>query len=380
MFRRRTLGFLLIVVVIAMGSAAVAQTWAVSGSAVCFNYGQTSQCSGSGQIRQVVSQPAQFREQYEAGYAAGQGMGALIQSIAAAWAEHRARVNAERADVRAQLQQYGDAAVALLKEDVAIQAATLSLYADLRELDPAQASVYDEGSAIARKMQDVENRAIEQTPKNIAIIAQAKDLKFLRQNVETNRKLYDTIYRSVQRSYIWAQLLQAQDVQLSAGRTRGGPPAKQTAVLKLESSSDQPRTVSPSAPSDRTPPQGDVFFWPDEQAPAPGAALFEVVMTAHAYDGVLDILRQAQKGDTSAQTGTSVLETGYHPATVNLSSWQKNNPRSAAAMFYWQDEQVDGATSVMHFQMTQRAYEQILALAAGSKLRIRPSETGNQNK
>jgi len=52
--------------------------------------------------------------------------------------------------------------------------------------------------------------------------------------------------------------------------------------------------------------------------------------------------------------------------------------------FYWQDEQVDeqvdGATSVMHFQMTKRAYEQILALAAGSKLRIRPSETGSQTR
>ena len=103
-------------------------------------------------------------------------------------------------------------------------------------------------------------------------------------------------------------------------------------------------------------------------------------MTAHAYDGVVDMQRQARKGDTSVQAGGSVLETNYHPATVNLASWQKSNPGPAPSLFYWQDEQVDGATSVMYFHMTKRAYEQILALAAGSKLRIRPSETGNQNR
>jgi len=46
MFRAQPLVFLLIAVVIAMVPAAVAQTWTVNGSAMCFNYGQTSQCSG----------------------------------------------------------------------------------------------------------------------------------------------------------------------------------------------------------------------------------------------------------------------------------------------------------------------------------------------
>ena len=377
MFRAQPLGFLLIAVVMAMVPAAVAQTWTVSGSAMCFNYGQTSQCSGTAQIRQVIGQPADFRQQYEAGYAAGQGIGSLVQSIAAAWAEHRARVDAARADVRGQLRKYGDAAVRLMEEDAKLQLTISALYSDLRLVDPTHSSVYDEGTAIAGKTLDIEMRAVEQAPKNLAIIEQAKDLKFLRQNVEGQHKLYDTIYSSVQRSYIWAQLLLAQDVQL-----RGGSPGIQTPSLKLESASDQPRTAGSSAPapSGGTPTQGDVFFWPDEHAPAPGAVLFEAVMTAHAYDGVLDMLRQARKGDSSAQAGNTVLETNYHPATVNLASWQKSNPGSAPALFYWQDEQVDGATSVMHFQMTKRAYEQILALAAGSKLRIRPSGTGNQNR
>jgi hypothetical protein len=358
-----------------MVPSAGGQTWTVSGSAMCFNYGQTSQCSGTAQIRQVIGQPADFRQQYDAGYAAGQGVGALIQSIALAWAEHRARVNAERADIRTQLQQYGDASEKLMEEDAKLQLTIMALYSDLRLVDPTHSSVYDEGNEIAGKTLDIEMRAVEQSPKNIATIVQAKDLKFLRQNVEVQHKLYETIYSSVQRSYIWAQLLLAQDTQL-----RGGSPGIQTSSLKLESGSDQPRTVGSSAPAPPggTQPRGDLFFWPDEQAPGPGAALFEAVMTAHAYDGVLDMLRQARKGDTSIQG--SVLESNYHPATVNLASWQKSNPGSTPALFYWQDEQVNGATSVMYFHITKRAYEQILALAAGSKLRIRPSEIGNQNR
>jgi hypothetical protein len=63
----------------------------------------------------------------------------------------------------------------------------------------------------------------------------------------------------------------------------------------------------------------------------------------------------------------------YHPSTVSLDSWQKSNPNSAPSLFYWQGEEVNGATLVMHFQMSKRAYEQMLALVAGSELRVRPS-------
>jgi hypothetical protein len=133
----------------------------------------------------------------------------------------------------------------------------------------------------------------------------------------------------------------------------------------------------PPAPSSSTP--QDVFVWFDESTPGPGAPLFEVVVTAHAYDGALAILRQARQGNTSVQNGTSVLDTGYHPATMSLDSWQRSNPNSAPSLFYWQGENVNGATSVMHFQMTKRAYEQMLALIAGSDLRVRPSQSSNQN-
>jgi hypothetical protein len=45
-------------------------------------------------------------------------------------------------------------------------------------------------------------------------------------------------------------------------------------------------------------------------------------------------------------------------------------------LFYWQGEQVNDATPVMHFQMTRRAYEQMLAITAGSELRVQPSQAG----
>jgi hypothetical protein len=132
------------------------------------------------------------------------------------------------------------------------------------------------------------------------------------------------------------------------------------------------------APAPSNPVPQDVFMWFDESAPRPGAPLFEVVVSARAYDGALAILRQARQGNTSVQAGTSVLDTGYHPATVGLDSWQKSNPNSAPSLFYWQGEEVTGGTRVMHFQMTKRAYEQMLALVAGSDLRVRPSQTSNQ--
>ncbi|MGA2000805.1 MAG: hypothetical protein ABSG52_12480 [Terriglobales bacterium] len=122
----------------------------------------------------------------------------------------------------------------------------------------------------------------------------------------------------------------------------------------------------------------DVFVWFDEPAPAPGAPLFEVIVTARAYDGALAILRQARQANTSVQAGVSVLDTDYHPSTVTLAAWQKGNSGSAPTLFFWQGEDVTGTTPVMHFQMTKRAYEQMLALIAGSELRARPSQTGNK--
>jgi hypothetical protein len=131
----------------------------------------------------------------------------------------------------------------------------------------------------------------------------------------------------------------------------------------------QPNQASPSSSV-----PNDLFVWFDEPAPLPGAPLFEVIVSARAYDGALAILRQARQGNTSVQAGASVLDTNYHPSTVTLASWQKSNPSAAPAMFYWHGEDLSDTTAVMHFEMTKRAYEQMLALVAGSDLRLHPSQ------
>jgi hypothetical protein len=141
-------------------------------------------------------------------------------------------------------------------------------------------------------------------------------------------------------------------------------------------------TVSLSQPAPAVPlTQGnDLFVWFDEGVPLPGAPLFDVVVTSHAYDGALAILRQARQGKTSVQAGTSVLDTDYHPSTLSLSAWRKVNPGSSPSLFYWQGENVSDTTPIMHFQMTKRAYEQMLALVAGTDLRVRPPEVSDQQK
>jgi hypothetical protein len=117
----------------------------------------------------------------------------------------------------------------------------------------------------------------------------------------------------------------------------------------------------------------NLFVWFDEGRPTPGAPLFQVLVTVRAYDGVLGIIREARKGNTSVQSGLSVIDTDFHPPTVNLDSWRNANPKCSPSLFYWQNENVSDTTLVMDVQMTKRAYEQVLASTAGSDLRVRPS-------
>lgn len=59
---------------------------------------------------------------------------------------------------------------------------------------------------------------------------------------------------------------------------------------------------------------------------------------------------------------------------VELKKKAKEIEACGTAMFYWQGEDVTDATALMHFEMSKRAYEQMLALMAGSDLRARPSQ------
>ncbi len=122
-----------------------------------------------------------------------------------------------------------------------------------------------------------------------------------------------------------------------------------------------------------------VFWWFDEVAPAPGTPLLEIAVTTRAFEGTLAILNQAPPAKTLVRGGPSLVDSNNHLSTVSLDSWQKAKPNMASFLFYWQGEEVGPTTEVAHFQMTKRAYEQMLALAAGSDLRVRPSQAGDQN-
>jgi hypothetical protein len=150
---------------------------------------------------------------------------------------------------------------------------------------------------------------------------------------------------------------------------------KVIAVLDVPKN-EQPEQKTPTQPLPTLPataaPATDLFVWFDESAPSPGVPLFDVIVTSRAYEGAIAILRQTWLVNTSVRTGVNVLDTNYHPSTVSLKSWQKSNPKSLPWLFYWKGEEVNGTVSIMHFQMTKRAYQQMLALVAGSDLRIRP--------
>lgn len=149
------------------------------------------------------------------------------------------------------------------------------------------------------------------------------------------------------------------------------PPWQPTSYERAIKAASVPVGTNPQQPTQSVyqNPTQDVFVWFDEPFPVAGTLLTEVLVTSHAYDGAVALLRRARQGNTSVKAGMSVLDTDYHPATASLASFHKNSPDPALTLFYWQGEKVEDTTPVMHFRMTKRAYEQMLALMAGTDLR-----------
>jgi hypothetical protein len=152
------------------------------------------------------------------------------------------------------------------------------------------------------------------------------------------------------------------------------PPWESKSYEKAAKETESRATETPKIQSvSAQPVAGDVFWWFDEQPPAPSATLFPVLITPRAYDGALTLLRQARGSNTDVKAGQSVLDTNFHPSSVSLEAWRKAN-NSSPPLFYWNGEHVDKDVSVMHFNMTQRAYEQTLSMTAGSDLRFSKPE------
>lgn len=139
--------------------------------------------------------------------------------------------------------------------------------------------------------------------------------------------------------------------------------AVQRSPQPLRSTAGVPRVAAITATSGDLA-TAEVFVWFDEPAVKPGVEVLEIVTTVRAYDGALDIIRQARAGRTelSCSTCVNILETSYHPPTYRLGEWFEKQPSAEriASLFYWEDEVLGETTPVMNFYMTRRAYENVM--------------------
>jgi len=121
----------------------------------------------------------------------------------------------------------------------------------------------------------------------------------------------------------------------------------------------------------------DLIWWFDEYPPQPGERVLQVVVTARAYEGVLNVLRQVRGPNTQVSAGLNVLESNYHPPTFQLGAWlaENSNPASIGSVFYWDDEVLSDTTPVMSFYMTPKAYRG--AMDAVSQSLAQPSQSVN---
>src|SRR5437879_574294 len=101
----------------------------------------------------------------------------------------------------------------------------------------------------------------------------------------------------------------------------------------------------------------DVMMWFDEPAPGPTTEVCEVVITARAYDGVLNILRKLRDSDTSVKNGSSVLETGYHPPSFRLGAAVPS--KQSVQIFHWDDEVPNSESLVMRIRVTRKVYDNV---------------------
>jgi len=102
----------------------------------------------------------------------------------------------------------------------------------------------------------------------------------------------------------------------------------------------------------------DVMTWFDEPAPGPSTEIRDIVITARAYDGVLNILRKLRDSDTAVKSGFSVLDADYHPPSFRLGATLSANQR--VDVFYWDDETLVDTTLVMRLRVTRKVYDNVM--------------------
>jgi uncharacterized protein len=224
------------VALLATSDHAVAQNWSYRGSSICYDFGAGStQCYASGTIQEAVSNRDEFNAQFQAGWAAGEGIGNLVNGLLGVWAQHRARIQAERSDLRTQLQTYQTAISDLLEELVRQQQTLVAIWPRWVKYTQQERDAESQIEQFARWASQFERTKTE-SEKNTSVIAGAKDLKFLRQSVEVQKRFHDTLYKQASQGYVFTEIASAVvGYYESPGAADAGQPAPQTALARVAS-------------------------------------------------------------------------------------------------------------------------------------------------
>lgn len=186
-------------------SQAIAQSWSYKGNASCYHYGDTVQCFERGTLQRYASSREQFEAQFKAGQVVGEGIGALIR----AWMEHRRKLEVERKDIRQQISAYYDATFELNEEVMRQQDALATAYTRLAQFDPMRRAIYEQGAKDSEAFNSRLAMLRPTTEKNLPGILGAKNLKYLRENLDLAKKFYNLTLDGAKKEYVYTQLMQA---------------------------------------------------------------------------------------------------------------------------------------------------------------------------
>ena len=187
------------------GAPRIPQDWSYQGNDSCYHDGSTVQCLETSKLQGYVSSRERFEAQYQSGQVIGRAIGALVR----VWMEHRRKIDLERKDIRQQISTYYNAALELNDEVMQEQDTLIVTYTRLARLDPGRRTIYEQGEKDSAKLISVLARMRPTLGTNLPGILAARDLKYLRGNLDVAKKIYNVTLDGGRKEYVYSQLMQA---------------------------------------------------------------------------------------------------------------------------------------------------------------------------
>lgn len=181
------------------------QFWSYQSSGSCFHNGSAVQCFQVGTLQGYASNRQQFEAQFQNGQIIGEEIGILIR----AWMEHRQQINLERKDIRQQISTYYNSTFELNDEVMRDQDALMTDYTQLSQLDPVRRPIYEQAEKDCAAFNSRLAMLRPTTEKNLPGILAAKDMKYLRQNLDLAKNFYNLTLEGTKKEYVYSQLMQA---------------------------------------------------------------------------------------------------------------------------------------------------------------------------